>query len=75
MPPATPGTTATNILFRLVKEGVSAVVGGDYQSDMPGFADVLSDEEVRAVLAYIKSTWPERERAYQAQVSAHETGL
>lgn len=57
------------VLFRLVKEGVSAVVGGNYESDMPGFAGVLSDDEIRAVLAYIKSTWPERERSHQAQVS------
>ncbi|MEH0072948.1 hypothetical protein V6L77_26360 [Pannonibacter sp. Pt2-lr] len=36
---------------------------------MPGFADLLSDAEIRAVLAYIKSTWPERERTYQENVS------
>lgn len=36
---------------------------------MPGFADVLGDAEIRAVLAYIKSTWPERERSYQESVS------
>ena len=49
-----------DILFRIVKEGTAAIVGGGYESDMPGFADVLSDAEIRAVLAYIKSTWPER---------------
>ena len=59
-----------DILFRIVKEGTAAIVGGGYESDMPGFADVLSDAEVRAVLAYIKSTWPERERSYQAETSA-----
>ncbi len=56
-------------LFRIVKEGTAAVVGGGYESDMPGFADVLSDAEIRSVLDYIKSTWPERERAYQSAVS------
>lgn len=59
-----------DILFRIVKEGTAAIVGGGYESDMPGFADVLSDAEIRAVLAYIKSTWPERERSYQAETSA-----
>lgn len=59
-----------DMLFRIVKEGTAAVVGGGYESDMPGFADVLSDAEIRAVLAYIKSTWPERERSYQAETSA-----
>ena len=58
-----------DILFRIVREGTAAIVGGGYESDMPGFADVLSDAEIRAVLAYIKSTWPERERTYQENVS------
>lgn len=57
------------VLFRIVKEGTAAVVGGGYESDMPGFADLLSDAEIRAVLDYIKSTWPERERSYQLEVS------
>lgn len=57
------------VLFRIVKEGTAAVVGGGYESDMPGFAGVLSDAEIRAVLDYIKSTWPERERSYQLEVS------
>ena len=56
-------------LFRLTKEGVAAVVGGNYESDMPAFEDVLSDEAILAVLAFIKSTWPERERAYQAEIT------
>jgi mono/diheme cytochrome c family protein len=51
-------------LFRITKFGMSAVVPG-YASDMPAFAGVLSDQEIEAVLAFIKSTWPERERAYQ----------
>lgn len=57
------------VLFRIVKEGTAAIVGGGYESDMPGFGGVLSDAEIRAVLAYIKSTWPERERGYQVRVS------
>lgn len=61
------------ILFRLVKEGVAAVVGGGYESDMPGFAGTLSDEEVRAVLAFIRNTWPERQRTYQAAIRAQES--
>lgn len=31
----------------------------DHESDMPGFGDKLSDAEIRAVLAYIKSRWSE----------------
>jgi len=29
---------------------------------MIGFGDVLSDDEIIAVLSYIKSTWPDRVR-------------
>lgn len=60
------------VLFRITREGPAAVVGGGYESDMPGFAGVLGDDEIRAVLAFIKSTWPERERAYQAEISRQE---
>lgn len=45
-------------LFALTKHGVEAIVGNGYRSNMPGFSDVLSDAEILAVLAYIKSTWP-----------------
>lgn len=60
------------ILFRITKEGPAAVVGGGYESDMPGFGAVMGDEEIRAVLAFIRSTWPEREREYQAELSRRE---
>lgn len=60
------------VLFRITKEGPAAVVGNGYESDMPGFGNVMSDEEIRAVLAFVKSTWPERERAYQAEMSQRE---
>ena len=60
------------VLFRITKEGPAAVVGGTYESDMPGFANVLGDDEILTVLAFIKSTWPERERSYQAEMSRRE---
>ncbi|MBP1807622.1 c-type cytochrome [Rubellimicrobium aerolatum] len=55
-------------LLRITREGLAALVPG-YQSDMPAFGGLLSDTETEAVLAYIKSTWPERERAYQAEAT------
>jgi len=45
-------------LFALTKRGPAAMVGGGYRSDMPGYAGILSDDEIIAVLSYIKSTWP-----------------
>ncbi|RVT82282.1 cytochrome c [Rhodobacteraceae bacterium CCMM004] len=46
-------------LFAITKQGIEAIVGGDYRSSMIGFGDVLSDTEILEVLGYIKSTWPE----------------
>ena len=51
---------ADDLLFEITKYGTEALIGGDYRSRMIGFGDVLSDAEIRAVLAYIKSTWPPR---------------
>jgi len=45
-------------LMLITKKGLSAVVPG-YQSDMPAFESVLTDEQIAAVLAFIESHWPE----------------
>lgn len=46
------------LLFDVTKRGSTAVIGNDYKSNMPGFAETMSDSQIWAVLAYIKSTWP-----------------
>ncbi|QRM34707.1 cytochrome c [Microvirga sp. VF16] len=51
-------------LFLITKKGLSAVVPG-YESDMPAFENVLSDADIEAVLAFIRSTWPAEARRYQ----------
>lgn len=56
-------------LFEMTKWGTAAVVGGGYPSNMPGFADKLVDGEIWAVLAFIKSDWPEDIQAVQARLS------
>jgi mono/diheme cytochrome c family protein len=63
-----------DVLFRITKHGSAAVVGGGYVSDMPRFDGLLTDEEIRDVLAFIRSAWPERERAYQAEVTRRSGG-
>lgn len=40
-----------------------------YQSDMPAFGSVLTDEDIWAALAYIKSAWPREILAAQAEVN------
>lgn len=51
-------------LFRIVKEGLVAIAPG-YETDMPALADRMSDDEIRAVIDYIKSNWPDRESDIQ----------
>ena len=46
------------VLFGITKHGLlSPYAPPGYESDMPAFAGKLSDEEIRAVLAYIQSRW------------------
>jgi mono/diheme cytochrome c family protein len=56
-------------LFALTKEGLAAFVPPGYETDMPGFGDALTDDEIRAVLAYIKSTWPAEIRERQESIT------
>lgn len=58
-------------LFRIVRDGMAALVPG-YRTTMPAYAGVLSDAEIRDVLAWIRSTWPPRLQAIQAEMTARE---
>ena len=55
------------VLFDLTKNGPQSLIGSDYQSDMPAFSDSLDDEEIWAVITFIKSTWSPRIHRIQAE--------
>lgn len=58
-----------SVLFQYTKLGgreTLAMQGIEFDSGMPGFSGQLSDQEIWIILAYIRSTWPERARAAQA---------
>lgn len=57
-------------LFRLTKFGPSDLAGGAYESDMPAYAAILADDEIVAVLSYIKSTWPAEIQNRHDQINA-----
>jgi len=40
-----------------------------FNSGMPGFADVMTDDEIWDTLAYIRSTWPEDTQDIQASAN------
>lgn len=50
------------VLFDIVKNGLVPGVTAPprYESDMPAYAGILSDDEIRASLAYIKTYWPKQ---------------
>ncbi len=58
------------LLFDYTKLGGKALMEargvGGFKSGMEGFADMLSDDEIWDILAYIRSTWPERIKRIQA---------
>lgn len=56
-------------LFGMVKLGLKPYAPAGYESDMPAFENLLSDEQIRAVLAFIESTWPTRIRDLQRKAS------
>ena len=39
----------------------------EFKSGMPGFGDILSDPDIWDILAFIKESWPDRERKLQEQ--------
>ena len=62
---------ADEVLFRITKHGVAQAVGlKDYLSAMPIYEGVLSDDEIIAVLSWIKAQWPAPVRQRHDQINA-----
>lgn len=60
-----------DLLFRITKLGVAKAANlSDHRSGMPAFEGVLSDEEIVAVLSWIKAQWPPAIRAKHDQLNA-----
>ncbi len=61
---------ADDLLFGLTKFGlVPPYAPPNYQSDMPAWENTLKDEDIWAVLAYIKSRWPAETRQSQNKIN------
>lgn len=61
---------ADDLLFGITKKGlVPPYAPPDYKSDMPAWEGTLDDNDIRAVIAYIKSRWPEETRKIQAEIN------
>ena len=60
---------ADALLFEIVQKGPESSSLPGYIYRMPAFGETLSDDEIWAVLAYIKSTWPPENLAAQEEVT------
>lgn len=57
-------------LFGIIKHGlVPPYAPEDYQSDMPAWGGTLTDEDIWAVLTFIKSRWPEEMQKIQEDIN------
>ena len=45
-------------LFLMTKYGIEKIIGKKYLNNMPAYKDILTDNEIIAVLSFIKSKWP-----------------
>jgi len=61
-------------LFAFIKNGVAPYAPPGYKTDMLAFDGVLSDAEIWAVIAYIKSTWPPEFRNFQEALTRRAGG-
>lgn len=61
-----------SILFGITKYGLvpGKFAPPGYESDMPGFGQMLFDDEIWDVLAYIKSHWPAKIRQAQREINS-----
>jgi mono/diheme cytochrome c family protein len=58
-------------LTRITLDGLAALAPG-YETDMPAYRGKLTEDQVKSILDYIKSTWPERIQKMQELRSRKE---
>lgn len=61
-------------LFGITKYGMAPYAPPGYESDMPAYEGILSDEEIVSVLVYIKAHWPEAQLDHQRRVTVETDG-
>lgn len=61
-------------LFDIVKFGGQPFSPPDYRNTMPGFEGSLADADIWAILAFVKSRWPEAVRERQRELAKERGG-
>lgn len=55
------------MLFEMVSKGMRDPFNKTTRLTMPPFGDVLSPEQIRAVITYLKTLWTPQQRTFQAE--------
>jgi mono/diheme cytochrome c family protein len=61
-------------LFDVTKFGGQPFSPPTYKNDMPGFEGRLADADIWAILAFVKSRWPEEVRERQKEAAKEREG-
>ena len=61
----------SSYLFLMTKYGIEKMIGEKYPNNMPAYENELTDNEIIAVLSYIKSTWPKPIQLQHDEISAY----
>ena len=57
-------------LFMVTKYGIEEFIGKKYLNNMPPYKDILNNEDIIAVLSYVKSTWPTKIREIHNKINS-----
>ena len=57
------------LLYDYIAKGGQALAPKGFKSGMPGFADSLGNDDIWAVLSFIKSRWPAKARERQDRLN------
>jgi mono/diheme cytochrome c family protein len=63
---------ADGLLFRIIRDGCAAYAAGTAPCNMPAFGDQLGEEEIRAVIEFMRTWWGPDERAFQEEVTNND---
>jgi mono/diheme cytochrome c family protein len=57
------------MLYEMITKGMRDPFNSTTRLTMPPFGDVLSPEQIQAVIAYLKTLWTPEQRAFQSEES------
>ena len=60
------------LLLRVIQEGIQNPLN-NFQ--MAGYSDMMTDEEMMAILAYIKLWWTDEQRAFQRDLTEYRASF